>query len=129
MKNNIEVFPVIVPAANRLKSYNFFLVKNEHSLNLIDAGLNTEDCWDSLLKTLKNQGFTLTDITGILLTHHHTDHIGLVNRIVSTHSIPVYAHPYAILLLRRDIEYVKMRAEFFRKLYHEMGCGEFGRNK
>lgn len=38
--------------------------------------------------------------------------------------IPVYAHPYAIFVLKRDAEYIKMRAEFFRKLYQEMGCGE-----
>ena len=81
---------------------------------------------DFLHKTLKAHDYTLTDITGILLTHHHTDHIGLVNRLVSTHSIPVYAHPNAILILRRDAEYIKMRVEFFRKLYQEMGCGEIG---
>ena len=122
----MEVFPVIVPASNELKSFNFFLVKHENALTLIDAGLNTDLCWNSLQKTLKDNEFTLTDITGILLTHHHTDHIGLVNRIVSTHSIPVYAHPNAILILKRDTEYIKMREEFFRKLYQEMGCGEIG---
>lgn len=117
---------MFVPAANRLKSYNFYLVKNEDSLMLIDTGLNNDDCWDSLQRILRINGFTLADITGILITHHHTDHIGLVNRIVSDHSIPVYAHPYAKLLLNRDIEYVKMRVDFFRKLYQEMGCGEMG---
>lgn len=125
-QNNMEVFPIIVPASNKLKSYNFFLMKQGNSLTLIDTGLNTEDCWNSLQKTLKNHDFTLTDITRILLTHHHMDHIGLVNRIVSAHSIPVYAHPYAILVLKRDKEYTKMRIEFFRKLYKEMGCGEIG---
>ncbi|MFE0504970.1 MBL fold metallo-hydrolase [Peribacillus butanolivorans] len=125
-QNNMEVFPIIVPASNKLKSYNFFLVKHGNSLTLIDTGLNTDDCWNSLQKTLKNHDFTLTDITRILLTHHHLDHIGLVNRIVSTHSIPVYAHPYAILVLKRNKEYTKMRIEFFRKLYKEMGCGEIG---
>src|SRR4051794_3900079 len=105
----MEVFPVIVPASNELKSFNFFLVKHENSLTLIDAGLNTDNCWNSLQMTLKDNDYTLTDITGILLTHHHTDHIGLVNRLVSTHSIPVYAHPNAILILNRDSEYMKMR--------------------
>ncbi|WP_066254502.1 MBL fold metallo-hydrolase [Neobacillus drentensis] len=126
IKNNREVFPCLVPASNKLKSFNFFLVKQENSLTLIDAGLNTDSCWNSLQKTLKDHDYALTDITGILLTHHHTDHIGLVNRIVSTHSIPVYAHPYAKLVLNRDKEYMKMRVEFFRKLYQEMGCGEIG---
>jgi glyoxylase-like metal-dependent hydrolase (beta-lactamase superfamily II) len=124
--NNIEVFPCLVPASNKLKSFNFFLVKNENSLTLIDSGLHTADCWNSLQKTLKDNDFTLTDITEILLTHHHSDHIGLVDRIVSTHSIPVYAHPYAILVLKRDIKYIKMRVEFFRNLYQEMGCGDIG---
>ncbi len=124
--NNLEVFPCLVPASNKLKSFNLFLVKHENSLTLIDAGLNTDDCWNSLQKTLKDNDFTLSDITGILLTHHHTDHVGLVNRILSTHSIPVYAHPYAILVLKRDKDYIKMRVEFFKKLYQEMGCGEIG---
>ena len=44
----------------------------ENSLTLIDAGLNTDDCWNSLQMTLKDHDYTLTDITGILLTHHHT---------------------------------------------------------
>ncbi|WP_238579158.1 MBL fold metallo-hydrolase [Neobacillus niacini] len=112
-KNNIEVYPVNVPASNKLKSFNFFLVKQENSLTLIDAGLNTDDCWNALQKTLKDRDYILTDISGIYLTHHHTDHIGLVNRIVSTHDIPVYVHPYAKLVLKRDTQYIKMRVEFF----------------
>lgn len=122
----MEVFPCLVPASNALKSFNFFLVKHKNSLTLIDAGLNTVDCWNFLQKTLKDHDYTLTDITEIILTHHHADHIGLVNRIVSTHSIPVYAHPYAILVLKRETNYMKMRVDFFRKLYQEMGCGEIG---
>lgn len=125
-KNNIEVYPVMVPTSNKLASINFFLVKHANSLTLIDAGLNNDDCWNALQLTLKDHDYTLTDITGILLTHNHIDHIGLVNRIVSTHSIPVYSHPYAKHILKRDTQYMKMRIEFFRKLYQEMGCGEFG---
>ncbi|MEH7177586.1 MBL fold metallo-hydrolase [Neobacillus vireti] len=125
-KNNIEVYPVMVPTSNKLESINFFLVKHENSLLLIDAGLNNDECWNALQMTLKDHDYTLTDITAILLTHNHIDHIGLVNTIVSTHSIPVYAHPYAKLILNRDPHYMKLRVEFFRKLYLEMGCGKFG---
>lgn len=125
-KNNIEVYPVIVPTSNKLASINFFLVKQDNSLTLIDAGLSNDECWNALQMTLRKHDYTLTDITGILLTHNHIDHIGLVNRIVSSHSIPVYAHPCAKLVLKRDPHYMKMRIEFFRKLYREMGCAEFG---
>ncbi|AOH54402.1 MBL fold metallo-hydrolase [Peribacillus muralis] len=122
----MDVFPIIVPFCNKLKSINFYLVRYQDSLILIDAGMDTEDCWHSLQEILKENHYTLTDISAILLTHHHTDHIGLVNRIVSANPIPVYAHPRAIPILQRDSEYIKMREEFFRNLYRRMGCGKFG---
>ncbi|MFB4162934.1 MBL fold metallo-hydrolase [Alteribacillus sp. JSM 102045] len=58
--------------------------------------MNSGACWNSLLKTLRENGFSLLDIDQILLTHHHIDHIGLINRIISEHPIPVYAHTHSI---------------------------------
>jgi glyoxylase-like metal-dependent hydrolase (beta-lactamase superfamily II) len=129
LKNaNCEVFPIIVPDKSALKSVNFFLVKQEHSLSLIDAGWNNEECWNGLMESLKINGFTLSDVTELILTHHHIDHVGLVNRITSEHPIPVYCHPYSIPRLKRDQSFLEMRVEFYTKLYQEMGCGKSGEN-
>jgi glyoxylase-like metal-dependent hydrolase (beta-lactamase superfamily II) len=127
--NGCEVFPIFVPVQAGLKSINFYLIKNENSLTLIDAGINTEQCWEFLLTSLKQNNLHLQDITEIILTHHHWDHIGLVNRIVSNHPIPVYVSPLSIPRLQRDSEFLNMRVEFFSKLYQEMGCGEAGKAK
>jgi glyoxylase-like metal-dependent hydrolase (beta-lactamase superfamily II) len=127
-KNGYEVYPIIVPD-KYLKSINFFLIKGEHSLTLIDAGLNTEKCWSALQATLKENDLVLSDLTEIILTHHHSDHVGLVNRIVSQHPIPVYASNEAIPRLKRDKAYLKMRSKFFEKLYSEAGCGTIGAKK
>lgn len=121
-----EVFPIIIPDKSSLKSINFYLVKQDQSLTLIDAGVNTEACWAGLVETLNKNGFTVKDITEIILTHHHIDHIGLVNRITSETPIPVYAHPDAILRLKRDKTFLEMRVEFYEQLYKEMGTGETG---
>ena len=51
-KEDVEVIPISVPTSNELKSINFFLVKQDSALSLIDAGLNNEECWNSLQKTL-----------------------------------------------------------------------------
>jgi glyoxylase-like metal-dependent hydrolase (beta-lactamase superfamily II) len=126
-KECCEVFPIIVPNASfSLKTVNFYLVKQENSLSLIDAGWNNTACWEALNITLKKNGFKLNDLTEIILTHHHIDHIGLVNRIVSEHPIPVYTHPDSIPRLKRDKDFLEMRAEFYAKLYHQMGCGKVG---
>ncbi len=122
----VEIFPIIVPIKMALQSFNFFLVKIENSLVLVDAGMNTEDCWQGLSNSLKTSRFTLEDITHIVLTHHHGDHVGLVNRIVEQHPIPVYAHHLSVPRLKRDPDHLERRIEFFTNLYEEMGCGEAG---
>jgi len=125
----LEVLPVIVPVKSSLKSINFYLLKADQSLLLIDAGLNNDDCWDALNNTLSNNGFDISDITHIFLTHHHIDHVGLVNRVVSANPIPVFAHPLSFPRLKREPEFIQMRIEFFDQLYREMGCGEAGKKQ
>ena len=125
-KEGLTVYPVIVPDQSGLKSINFYIIKHGQSLTLIDAGWNNEQCWESLLTTLNGNGFGLKDLTEIILTHHHNDHAGLVNRIISQHPIPVYASPLSIPRLRRDQAFLEMRIEFYAKLYQEMGCGQTG---
>jgi glyoxylase-like metal-dependent hydrolase (beta-lactamase superfamily II) len=124
-KFGCDVFPIIVPAQN-LKTINFFLVKHESGLSLIDAGLDNEDCWNALQTQLKKNDLELKDLTEIILTHHHFDHVGLVNRIVSIHPIPVFASPLSIPRLKRDPHYMENRVNFYEQVYKEMGCGELG---
>ncbi|MFE4349325.1 MBL fold metallo-hydrolase [Peribacillus butanolivorans] len=128
MKTNtlLEIYPIIAPSALSLKSINFYLVKQDESLTLVDAGMNDDVCWNALQNTLKENGFTIKDITEILLTHHHGDHVGLVNRINALHPIPVYAHSKSVPRLKRDPDFLSMRIEFYKQLYLQMGCGELG---
>lgn len=122
-----EVYPVFVPNQSSLKSINFFLIKSSHSLTLIDAGFNTDECYTALVQTLSAMELSMTDITEIVLTHHHIDHVGLVNRIVTMHPVPVYVHPLSIQRLKRDQAFLEMRIDFFKQLYESMGCGKAGK--
>ncbi|WP_424237797.1 MBL fold metallo-hydrolase [Bhargavaea ginsengi] len=121
------IYPVIQPADYpTLKTINFFLIRREDGLVLIDAGVDTDDCMDRLRDTLKQAGAEIGDLDAILLTHHHEDHAGLVPRILEEKDIPVYAHRDAVPRLRLDKEFLEMRLAFFRRLYREMGGGEMG---
>lgn len=122
----LKIYPVILPVSHYLKSYNCYLVEHEHTLYLIDAGIHSDDSWDLLNYTLRTYGFNLKDLNGIYITHHHIDHIGLINRIVEDVTIPVYAHKKAIPRLKRDPEFLQKRIDFFRNLYEEMDCGAAG---
>ncbi len=110
-------------------SINFYLIEQGGQLTLIDAGADSDACWERLLDELKSIGASVRDISRILLTHHHEDHAGLLPRILKEKEIPVHAHPEAIPRLKADREFLKMRLEFFRRLYSEMGCGEMGADR
>jgi len=125
-QRDYDIIPVKVDVASDLRSINFYLLKTADSLALVDAGLANENFYDALLETLHSNGLSLDDMTGIILTHNHGDHVGLVNRITKDHPIPVYAHSDAIPRLKRDPHFFEMRIEFFSRLYDEMGCGDAG---
>lgn len=122
------IYPVIVPTTSNLLSYNFYVVHYLGKNILIDAGVNTEECWQHFIDVLQKSNLTIQDIDAIILTHNHADHTGLVNRIRQIKNIPLYAHHEALIRLKRDPFFLTQRLAFFEKLYEEMGCGKVSEN-
>src|SRR5699024_8316553 len=60
----------------------------------------------------------------IILTHHHEDHIGLVNRIRAVKDMPLYAHEKGIPRLKREPTFLEKRIALFNEIFIEMGCGK-----
>lgn len=121
--NDLIVYPIILQTSNSLKSFNYYLVKTNSSLALIDAGIATEENWSLFCSTLHSYGFRIEDIKAIYLTHHHSDHIGLLHKLLEKKTIPIYAHKKAKKRLIRDASFLESRITFFQQLYEEMGCG------
>lgn len=116
------VTPIIIPTENSLQSVNFYIVQGENGVTLIDAGYHNANSFSALEQALHRQEKSIADIDQILLTHHHIDHVGLVNPILQKVDIPVYAHEKSIPRLKRDETFLSQRAEFYERLYEEMGC-------
>ena len=84
----------------RLNHINLFALETESGWMLVDCGINTDDTggqWDAILPQLTAQ----RPIAGILVTHHHGDHIG--------HAGPLAARTGAPILMGRA-EYDMARA-------------------
>ncbi|MGQ9624157.1 MAG: MBL fold metallo-hydrolase [Candidatus Bathycorpusculaceae bacterium] len=80
-----EVFPNIfqieVPLPhNPLGHLNSYLIKSGGKTLLIDTGLNFPQAFQSLCQSLSETGTDPQMLTGILLTHFHVDHVGLIPR-------------------------------------------------
>lgn len=125
-KNGCTVYPITVSTPYDVGDVNMYLIEESGVLTLIDAGIDSDECWDAFMLTLSQNGYSLSGLSQIWLTHNHQDHIGLVNRITKLRDIPVYAHQESIPRLKRDPEFLSLRIRFFEQLYREMGCGEAG---
>ena len=120
-----SVYPVILKTTNgSIGSINCYIINDGDSLTLIDAGIDTDLYWEEFIHVLKKNGFVVSDIDRILLTHHHEDHVGLVKRILAIKQIPVYAHVEAVHRLKMDQGFLTMRQNFLKKMYEEMNCLE-----
>lgn len=74
---------------------NAYLAEGD-PLTLIDCGTRTDACYEALVDHLASRGYKVSDIQRLLITHHHTDHLGLVERIVAEAGAEVWAHPLAV---------------------------------
>ena len=64
----------------KLSVTNCYLIETGNKYLLIDTGYNED--WGLFQKRLKEAGVSISDISYILLTHHHDDHCGLLNHIL-----------------------------------------------
>jgi len=65
----------------KLSVTNCYLLKADHRYVLIDTGYDWE--WDTFRKQLDRAKIDFADIEYLILTHHHDDHAGLLNQVVT----------------------------------------------
>ena len=78
------VHRLAVPTPFAVGKVNAYLIEDD-PLTLIDGGPNYASALDVLSESIAARGHSIDDIGLILLTHNHTDHLGLA-QIVAEHS-------------------------------------------
>ena len=66
-----------------LRSVNAYVLTGDNGLTLIDCGTATTVGYDHLVAGLDRLGFDLDDVTRVVGSHFHVDHIALANRLVA----------------------------------------------
>lgn len=82
-----------------------YALEGERGIVLVDAGWGDDAAWRALDHGLAGLGASITEVEGIVLTHHHPDHAGLAERIRDRTDCWVAMHELDAVALRenRDI--------------------------
>lgn len=112
---------VILPTPFQVGDVNAYLIKTDR-LTLVDCGVKTDEAWEALQSQLHYLGLTPSDIEQVVLTHHHPDHVGLLDYFPE--NIPVYGHALCERWLQRTHTFLKEHDEFYQKLFIEFGIPE-----
>lgn len=82
----------VAPGVHRLGSpfVGFYLVEESGAYTLVDAGLPAH--FDQLLELVERLGADLHDVEAVVLTHAHTDHLGIAERVRTEAQARVHIH-------------------------------------
>jgi glyoxylase-like metal-dependent hydrolase (beta-lactamase superfamily II) len=112
------VFKFELPTPFSVGDVNVYVIKGDR-LTLVDAGPKTEEAWMAFQRQLKEIGYTPQDIEQIVITHHHPDHVGMLDFF--SEETPVLGHPSNKLWLKKDQQFMLEQVAFFEKLFIEFG--------
>ncbi len=110
-----------VPTPFAVGDAHVYLLKGD-TLSLVDAGVKTKAAWEALKTQLRQLGYAPNDIEQIILTHHHPDHIGLIEAFPRAERI--VAHQNTDAWLRQDEAFLACFEAFFRQLLTACGVPE-----
>ncbi len=70
---------------------NIFLLIGNNDLTLVDTGFKGRA--PGVLREIKKMGYKASDISRILVTHHHIDHVGSLAVLKKVTGAKIFAHP------------------------------------
>ncbi|GMA52436.1 hypothetical protein GCM10025857_37930 [Alicyclobacillus contaminans] len=115
-----DVFRLELQTPLPVGSVNAFVVKSADAVVLVDCGLNHQPTRDALVAGLAQLGVRPEDVTAVVLTHGHVDHVGAAS-LFQEKDVPIYALPGVQTWLQPGGPWEQYRLEFFDALYRTMG--------
>jgi glyoxylase-like metal-dependent hydrolase (beta-lactamase superfamily II) len=82
---------------------NCYLVETADGPLLVDAGLPRS--WKLMQGALESLGLVPGDLVSVYLTHGHFDHVGMCDRLIREHHVPVHVHEKDRYLVRHPYSY------------------------
>jgi glyoxylase-like metal-dependent hydrolase (beta-lactamase superfamily II) len=120
---SLVIHRIELPTPFAVGCVNAYLIVSGQQKVLVDCGPRYAKAREALLDGLKNCGVAPNELTGLVLTHGHVDHVGLASEFQSM-GVSVYSHPDVSTWLEPGGKWDVYRYDFYSRLYQEMGMSE-----
>ncbi|MCP3025779.1 MBL fold metallo-hydrolase [Halobacillus sp. A5] len=115
------IHQLTLPTPYAVGDVHCYLLEGEQ-LTLIDAGVKTEEAWEAMKLQLDQINITPDQIEQVALTHHHPDHMGLVQHFPNIKKVA--GHPFLKPWYEQNEQFFIEYENFFRQMYIESGVPE-----
>jgi glyoxylase-like metal-dependent hydrolase (beta-lactamase superfamily II) len=116
-----DIEKLIIPTPFSVGDVYAYLIKGE-KLTLVDAGVDTEEAFAALQKQLAEKGYQLEDIEQVIITHHHPDHVGLLNHFGE--HVPIIGHHKSGPWIAQDEIFLQTYKQWATQLFAQFGVDE-----
>lgn len=118
---NNGIAKITLPTPFGVGDVHVYMVKGDR-LTLVDAGMKTEAAWEAFQYQLKQLRLKPADIEQVILTHHHPDHVGLLDFL--SPQLEVYGHPANERWLNKTPTFMNEWKTFFTNIFAKCGVSE-----
>ncbi|MEB1809051.1 MAG: MBL fold metallo-hydrolase [Bacillaceae bacterium] len=121
LKCEQKLTTITLPTPFLVGPVNVYLIEGNEALTLVDTGPKTEEGWNVLTHELKSRGYVPSDIEQIIITHHHPDHVGLLDRFVNAKRT---GHVKTVPWIEQDAVFLRKSIDFLSNFYKKHGMDE-----
>ena len=112
-----------IPTPFRVGRVNCYLIDDD-PLTLVDVGPNSGESLTALEAALREHGHRVEDLERIVITHHHSDHLGLVGILAERSGAEVCALDLLAPVVEDFAAYAERNDELAQALMRRHGVGD-----
>jgi glyoxylase-like metal-dependent hydrolase (beta-lactamase superfamily II) len=113
-----EIKQITIPTPFAVGDVHTYIIITD-KVTLVDAGVKTMEAWEIFQRELAKHGLKVLDIDQVVVTHHHPDHVGLLDYLPP--NIPVYGHKRAHPWMTQDQRYFSTHESYYKDLFAKLG--------